>query len=259
VVRYLLNRLPEPRRIEYLPSWFAAMSRACTLNDGHLVGASGFSTTAIVMPPRRKIDNWKTMLPAGFLPVCAKAGPRGSWVSDRNDAMLPLWGAHPNPGLHTRLTEPPLPGCRQRMAVELSARMDPIKKKATAAHPDYYYFLFIGTRPAARGQGQASAMLRHYQARAAREGVAIWLESTTTQSRELYLRLGFQDCGVILLGKGRCDAQGFPKKNGEGVRQWGMLWTPPKSAPETTPAAQPSAEPTTKAAPAVEAPVVEVA
>ena len=97
---------------------------------------------------------------------------------------------------------------------------------------DYYYVFFLGTLESARGQGLASAWLRRCQETAWKDEKAIWLESSTEHSRDLYLRLGWEIKDVVAVGKGMVDKEGKLAEGGEGARLWGMVWRPDEGKPD---------------------------
>lgn len=43
---------------------------------------------------------------------------------------------------------------------------------------------------------------------------------------EIYKKEGFEIVEEMILGKGTAGADGEPKKDGEGVTVWGMIWWP---------------------------------
>jgi GNAT superfamily N-acetyltransferase len=90
----------------------------------------------------------------------------------------------------------------------------------------FYYVILMGTKADCRKQGLGSALIRHMQAIAGKEDCPIWLEATTEYSRDVYADLGFTMVEEILLGKGKVGSDGLAKKDGEGVKVWGMIWTP---------------------------------
>lgn len=110
------------------------------------------------------------------------------------------------------------------MLAEFTPLTDAVKAKGLKGRKKYFYVFFLGTHPDARGQGLASAIMREYQARAAKEGVPLWLEATTRYSMRLYERLGFKIVDEMVLGKGKVDADGLECKGSEGVTIWGMIW-----------------------------------
>lgn len=91
---------------------------------------------------------------------------------------------------------------------------------------NYYYIYFTSTIPEAGSRGLCTFVTQNLQQKAEEEKVPIWLEATTEQAREYYARLGWEMCGDIVLGKGKVDATGDLKKDGEGVTIWGMVWWP---------------------------------
>jgi len=110
------------------------------------------------------------------------------------------------------------------MLVEFTPLVDAAKAKGLKGRKRFFYVFFLGTHPDARGKGLCSALVREYQARAAKEGVPLWLEATTAYSMRLYGRLGFRIVDEMVLGRGKVGADGLECKDGEGVRIWGMIW-----------------------------------
>ncbi|RDW85136.1 hypothetical protein BP6252_02726 [Coleophoma cylindrospora] len=90
----------------------------------------------------------------------------------------------------------------------------------------YYYVFFIGTSADSRKQGLASIVIKDFQAQAAAEKLPVWLEATTTYSRDLYEKLGFQVVEEMVIGQGTCSPDGLPSRGGPGVPIWGMIWRP---------------------------------
>ena len=112
------------------------------------------------------------------------------------------------------------------MLWEMAPLTKACKAKALREDEKYYYVWFLGTRDDERGQGLCSAMVKHYQATAAREQVAIYLEAATEYCWHLYERLGFVTVDEIVLGNGKAAADGTVCVGGPGVRLWGMIWRP---------------------------------
>ncbi|MCJ1398885.1 hypothetical protein MMC11_002086 [Xylographa trunciseda] len=110
---------------------------------------------------------------------------------------------------------------------EIVPRSDAAKKKGLKKGEKYYYLFFIGTREERKGRGLASALIRHYQSIATREGIPIWLESTTSHSMGIYSHLGFEIVEEIFLGKGKAAPDGTKMEKGDGVSFWAMIWRPP--------------------------------
>lgn len=115
------------------------------------------------------------------------------------------------------------------MLFEFEPKTDAMKAKALQKGEKYHYVFFIGTREDARGQGLASELIRYHQKVLHSSGLPIWLEATTSHSRDIYARLGFQVVDEIVLGKGRAGPDGRTSKGGTGVPIWGMIWRPEKA------------------------------
>lgn len=63
---------------------------------------------------------------------------------------------------------------------------------ATPDGPPFYYLSFLGTHPESRGRGIGMGLLGELAARADREGIPIYLESTNPANTPRYERLGFR-------------------------------------------------------------------
>ena len=61
---------------------------------------------------------------------------------------------------------------------------------------------------------------------AARDGLPIWLEASTGNSRRVYERCGFETVGEIVLGKGTHGIDGAWQTGGPGVVVFPMMWWP---------------------------------
>ena len=114
------------------------------------------------------------------------------------------------------------------MLLEFEPQIEKVRAKVFSKGEKYYYVFFIGTREDAQGQGFASELIRYHQDIVRKSGLPIWLEATTSRSRDLYARLGFEVVGEILLGKGKAGADGRAEAGGAGVPVWGMVWWPAK-------------------------------
>ena len=64
-------------------------------------------------------------------------------------------------------------------------------------HDPIWYLAMIGVDPGSQGMGLGSAMLSHTLERVDRDGKPAYLEATTTRSRDLYARHGFEVIGEI--------------------------------------------------------------
>lgn len=114
----------------------------------------------------------------------------------------------------------------QRILYEIPRLTAACKAKAVEKDERYYYIFFLGTAAEGRGQGLCSALVRHYQDLATKEGASIYLEAATQSCRRLYQRLGFVTVDEIVLGGGRAAADGTSCVAGPGVTLWGMIWRP---------------------------------
>lgn len=69
-------------------------------------------------------------------------------------------------------------------------------------HPDepHWYLPMIGIDPAQQGRGHGAALMQHAVARADREHLAAYLESSNPRNIPLYQRFGFEIQGEIRVG-----------------------------------------------------------
>lgn len=74
--------------------------------------------------------------------------------------------------------------------------------------------------------GLAKAIIKQYQEMAQKDDTPIWLEASNRQSREVYLKLGFQDVEILTFGKGKVSPEGMRQPGGPGVPVWAMIWWP---------------------------------
>jgi len=95
---------------------------------------------------------------------------------------------------------------------------------------DYYYIYFVGTDINARGQGLGSMFLKHTQQIATKAGKPIYLESSSEESKKLYLRHGFEVVKELVMGEGEVGNDGrvvtSKDQKKEGVVWWAMTWWP---------------------------------
>ena len=113
----------------------------------------------------------------------------------------------------------------KKMMVELPGYTDKYKADAMGKQR-YYYVFFIATMEEGRGKGLATKILNEVTQKAQAEGVPVWLEASSEKSKRIYERAGFETLGTIVLGKGEAAADGSPKKGGEGVKIFPMIWRP---------------------------------
>lgn len=62
---------------------------------------------------------------------------------------------------------------------------------------DHWYLTELGTTPAARGRGVGSGLVKHRIAHARRQGVGVYLESSTRDNVPFYEKLGFEEVETI--------------------------------------------------------------
>jgi len=192
VIRYMLDSMSSEKRAAYFLRYFEILLSAAALNSARFDEADGWSSCAVWMPPGRRVDNPATLLPAGLISI--------------------LW----NIGIQ---------GCR-RMLLEFGPQSDDAKAKGLKNGEKYYYLFFIATKKEKRGKGLSTALIKRYQAIATEKGTPIWLEATTSYSRDIYKKIGFEIVSEMVLGKGKAAPDGTSMVGGEGVKVWAMLWRP---------------------------------
>ncbi|EGX93848.1 Acyl-CoA N-acyltransferase [Cordyceps militaris CM01] len=190
-VTYLLNNLPDDQRIPYLDTFFRFLITAAVANGSTIYEAADWTSATVVVPPGKDVANPVHLVPSGGLGVFAKMGVSGT----------------------------------VKMLYEFPRQLGQCKGPALGKRPFYYVFL-VATVPESRGQGLASKTLQQVLHVAQKEQTPAYLEASTEASRRVYAKLGFKQVGTVVLGKGKCDAKGLPKKNGPGITIWPMVWEP---------------------------------
>lgn len=214
VIQFCLHTMPDAKRTNYVPSLIRILLQAAVVTGGTIFDEAWTAAgprpsptappacSAVWLKPRNELGNWRNYCSTGMLALAWNLG---------------------------------IPGLR-RMLGEFSSQADAAKKGLR--NPDgsrimeYYYLFFVGTAADQRGCGLGSELIRRFQVMAGKQGVPIWLESTTESSHRLYLRLGFKDVRSWVLGRGKVDRNGKTSEGGEGVRVWGMLWSPERDGKE---------------------------
>jgi len=102
---------------------------------------------------------------------------------------------------------PPVPGYDQRLAQvcgEFVDRFHHLDKLFEQHHPEppHHHLAFLAVRKDRQGEGVGSALLAHHHAMLDRDGIAAFLEASSTGSRDLYLRHGFEVTEEFRLGRG---------------------------------------------------------
>jgi len=193
---YLLSALPPAQRDAYRPKFFTTIFTAAAANHATFEEAENWLSCGVILPPGRKYDNVRSLVPAGFLSALWTIGWVASW----------------------------------RLITEFSPQTAACKKKALKQGEDYYYIFCLGTRVEGRRKGLCSAIVRRYQERARADGASIYLEAATEYCWRLYEKLGFVTVGEFVIGKGRADADGLPHPGGPGFKLWGMVWRPEQNS-----------------------------
>lgn len=194
VYTWLLHNYAPSEYEAKLAHLFSAFFTQAALNEAVFIEIADFSCCGVLIPPEKHIENPWTIPSAGLFSA--------------------LW----NVGL----------GPFKRGMLEYPSGVEPHMKKAfrKAELKAHWYVFIMGTAVDRRRQGHASRLLVHMQDLAREDGRPIWLEATTDPSRELYLKHGFELIGDVVLGKGKVGPDGWPKKDGEGIKIWSMLWRP---------------------------------
>ena len=195
-ITYVLGSLAQTRRHAYLEEYFTRVATAAALNSAIFEEASDFSSCSILMPPGKTVDNPWTLIPAGIFQLLWRLGFTGCW------RMLGEY-------------EPATKRVRKAVLEAAGAR-------------DFWYLFFVATREDARGKGLSSALIGKLQERAGRDGLPVWLEATTEYSARVYAKLGFENVGTVVLGKGKVGADGMVQAGGSGVPIHCMVWWPGK-------------------------------
>jgi GNAT superfamily N-acetyltransferase len=207
VLNYMLHTMPTEKRMEFFPRYFRQLLTAAAVN--HAVFDEAWisdkpgdpkappACSAVWMPPGERVDALRSYFLPEFWQMLMGIGVSGlrRMLGDFQDQANKA----------------------KKMGL---VNADGSRIKA------YWYVFFIGTDAAARGKGLGSEIIRRMQAKCEEKALPIWLESTTARSHQLYQRLGFEDVTSWILGKGEVDADGYTKKNGEGVPIWAMVWFP---------------------------------
>ncbi|PVH88973.1 hypothetical protein DL98DRAFT_508815 [Cadophora sp. DSE1049] len=192
VITYLLHHMTQAQLSAYLPKYFDGLLTAAAMNKGIFAEADDFKSCTILIPPGCHVDNFWTLIPAGFIGMVWDVGIAATY----------------------------------RMLGDLSPKVDAVKAKALGGQKRYYYVFFTATDAAARGQGLCSKLIRKFQDIAQKDGLPIWIEGTTDNSARVYAKCGFELIERITVGQGVVDADGKVKKGGEGVVTRAMIWWP---------------------------------
>lgn len=81
VIRYMTSSLSQAEHEAYLRPYFRTLWKAALLNDATFQEANDWSCCAVWMPPGKHVDNWLTIIPAGFIGSVVRLGVGGGKVS----------------------------------------------------------------------------------------------------------------------------------------------------------------------------------
>jgi ribosomal protein S18 acetylase RimI-like enzyme len=145
--------------------------------------------------PRRLDVMWRVMAKHGYIPAgAATVLPGGDgaalWMPPGRSLDDAFWSEHASEfvgGLEGDLD-----------------RISQLGDVMNASHPtvEHWYLLAIGIHPHAQGRGLGGTLLAHTLARADAARQPAYLEATSTRSRALYERFGFEVTGEIRPGDG---------------------------------------------------------
>ncbi|KAI0430125.1 hypothetical protein F5Y09DRAFT_308529 [Xylaria sp. FL1042] len=199
IFNYFMVALSEKERKEYLPKFLTTLLRASVLNKGIILEVSSWGCCAVMLPPGKKPDNPRTLFRAGLPAAVLQLKPIGI----------------------------------KRILIDHATAVKRAKKKAFTPKEmsEYWYLFIIGTDTNRQRQGLGGMLLEHLKAHAVSHGRRpLWLEASNQNARKLYAKHGFEEVEEITLGVGLVGSDGLPRKGGEGVKTWGMVWRPgPKS------------------------------
>ncbi|OBT62897.1 hypothetical protein VE03_07868 [Pseudogymnoascus sp. 23342-1-I1] len=190
IITYVLNSLDPVTRRAYLPTYFTALLTQATLNGAYVLEHSNWESCMTVLPPGKKFENPFTLLQSGLVGMLRKVGLQ----------------------------------CVKRMLGEFESAVKKARKRGLRKGEVPYYVFFIGTRADCRGRGLGCALLEEVTVRAGKVGRSVWLEATTAESRQLFLRMGFVDVEEVTMGKGKVGPMGYEKIGGPGVKLYCMIW-----------------------------------
>lgn len=77
VITYMLGNLSDEERIAYLPAYFKVLLTAASLNGATFSEVEDWASCTILLPPGKRVDNWRTFWEAGLLGVMWNTGYTG--------------------------------------------------------------------------------------------------------------------------------------------------------------------------------------
>ena len=76
----------------------------------------------------------------------------------------------------------------------------------------------------AKQEAAVKALLNPILNKAKDEGVPVWAEASIAEKREEFERLGFRVAEEVMVGTGKINENGWPTKNGKGVRSFALIY-----------------------------------
>jgi hypothetical protein len=76
----MLHSMPAAERAAYLPNYFSVLLKAAALNGATFEEANGWASCGVLVPPGKRVDNFWTLLPAGFAGMAWRVGRGGCMV-----------------------------------------------------------------------------------------------------------------------------------------------------------------------------------
>ncbi|KAI1395342.1 hypothetical protein F4819DRAFT_492595 [Hypoxylon fuscum] len=194
IYTWFLSDFPLSKHKTMLSVLFRAFLTQASLNKGIFLEAGDFASCGLLMPPGSRLENPWTLLKAGLVPA--------------------LWTL----GL----------GPLKRAMVDFGAGVGPIRKRSLTKEEqgNHWYGAFMGTALDRRQQGLATSIFQHMLKRSRYDRSPLCFEAATERNRDLYLMHGATVVGECVVGKGKVGADGVPKKQGEGIIIWPMVWRP---------------------------------
>lgn len=143
-------------------------------------------------------DAYATTWPAFCEPFAGASFEHGTAYALDGYAAVALWlppGVHADGAAMERLI-------REAAGDSVLRDLDGFFAQMGEAHPkfDHWYLPLMGVDPMAQGRGLGTALLRHALARCDSDGLPAYLEATSPRNRDLYMRHGFEEIGVIQQG-----------------------------------------------------------
>lgn len=225
IYTWFLSDYPVSQHKALLALLFRAFLTQATLNRGDFIEAGDFGSCGLIMPPGSDLDNPWTMLQAGLIPALWTMGLGAFRV-----CLQRFFFRFSPPSHFCFMSETQLTNILslKRAVFELAGGTKPIMDRAFTREEraNHWYGAFMGTAEAHRKRGLGTSMFVYMMERSKGDGRPMSFEAATPFNRDLYLKHGGRVVGEFVVGKGRVGVDGLPKKNGEGITVWPMIWRP---------------------------------